>query len=61
AIPGVSHSTVRSIMSEMGPEGFSKFPTAQHVASWLRLAPNNKISGGKPYPIGYHKVVIDLR
>ncbi|MEM0941417.1 MAG: transposase, partial [Bacteroidota bacterium] len=42
AIPGVSHSTVRSIMSEMGPEGFSKFPPTQHFASWLRLAPNNK-------------------
>ncbi|MEQ8549169.1 MAG: transposase [Cyclobacteriaceae bacterium] len=47
AIPGVSHSTVLTLMSEIGPEGFSKFPTAQHFASWLKLAPNNKISGGR--------------
>ncbi|MFA5781588.1 MAG: transposase [Bacteroidales bacterium] len=25
----------------------SKFPTAKHFCSWLGLAPNNKISGGK--------------
>ncbi len=42
-IPGVSHSTILSIMSEIGPEGFKKFPSAKHFASWLRLAPNNKI------------------
>jgi len=47
AIPGVSHSTILTLMSEIGPEGFSKFPTAQHFASWLKLAPNNKISGGR--------------
>jgi len=46
-IPGVSHSTILSIMSEIGYDGFSKFPSAKHFASWLRLAPNNKISGGK--------------
>ncbi len=65
AIPGVSHSTVLSIMSEMGPEGFSKFPTAQHFASWLRLAPNNKISGGKTLsnriPQGSNRLKIALR
>lgn len=47
AIPGVSHSTVLTLMSEIGPEGFKKFPTAQHFTSWLKLAPNNKISGGR--------------
>jgi hypothetical protein len=47
AIPGVSHSTVLTIMSEIGPEGLKKFSTAKKFASWLRLAPNNKISGGK--------------
>ena len=46
-IPGVSHSTVLTLISEIGPDGFKKFPTAKHFASWLRLAPNNKISGGK--------------
>ena len=46
-IEGLSHSTILSIMSEIGPEGFKKFPTADHFASWLRLVPNNKVSGGK--------------
>lgn len=65
AIPGVGHSTVLSIMSEMGPEGFNKFPSAQHFASWLRLAPNNKISGGKTLsnriPQGSNRLKIALR
>lgn len=47
SIEGVSHSTVLTIISEIGPDGFKKFPTAKHFTSWLRLAPNNKISGGK--------------
>jgi transposase len=46
-IEGVSHATVLTIMSEVGPEGFKKFETAKQFASWLRLAPNNKISGGR--------------
>jgi transposase len=46
AIDGVSHNTLLSILSEVGLN-FSKFPTAKHFASWLRLAPNNKKSGGK--------------
>jgi len=36
-----------AIMSEVGLEGIKKFSTAKHFASWLRIAPNNKISGGK--------------
>jgi len=47
SIPGVSYSTVLTIMNEIGAEGFSKFSTAQHFSSWLKLAPNNKISGGR--------------
>jgi transposase len=47
AIEGLGHSTVLSIISEVGPEGFEKFETAKHFTSWLRLALNNKISGGK--------------
>ena len=46
-IEGVSHATVLTIISEIGPEGFSNFPTAKHFTSWMRLAPNNKISDGK--------------
>ena len=65
SIPGVSHSTVLTIMSEIGPDGFNKFPTAQHFASWLKLAPNNKISGGRilsnRIPQGSNRLKIALR
>lgn len=47
AIEGVSHATILTLISEIGPDGFRKFPTAKHFTSWLRLAPNNKISGGR--------------
>ena len=47
SIEGVSDRTVIALMSELGPEGFKKFPTHKHFTSWLRLAPNNKISGGR--------------
>lgn len=47
AIEGVSHATILTLMSEVGLEGIRKFPSAKHFASWLRLSPNNKISGGK--------------
>lgn len=47
AIEGMSYSTVLAIMSEVGCDGIKKFKTAKHFTSWLRLAPNNKISGGK--------------
>lgn len=46
-IEGLSHATILTIMSEIGPDGFYKFKSAKQFASWLRLAPNNKISGGK--------------
>ncbi|MBK8347044.1 MAG: IS110 family transposase [Saprospiraceae bacterium] len=45
-IEGFSHSTLLTLISEVGLEGIKKFPTAKHFASWLRLSPNNKISGG---------------
>jgi transposase len=46
-IEGVSHATILTLMSELGPEGFSSFETAKQFTSWMRLAPNNKISGGR--------------
>jgi len=65
AIEGMSHATVLSIMSEIGPEGFMKFKTAKQFSSWLRLAPNNKISGGKVLsnriPKGSNRLKIALR
>ncbi len=46
-IEGVSHATVLTLMSELGPDGIKEFATAKHFSSWLRLAPNNKITGKK--------------
>lgn len=64
-IEGLSHSTILSIMSEIGPEGFNKFKTAKQFSSWLRLAPNNKVSGGKilsnRVPKGSNRLKIALR
>ena len=65
AIEGLSHATILSIMSEIGPDGFKKFKTSKQFASWLRLAPNNKISGGKilsnRIPKGSNRLKIALR
>jgi transposase len=65
AIEGISHATILSIMSEIGPDGFKKFKSSKQFASWLRLAPNNKISGGKilsnRIPKGSNRLKIALR
>lgn len=45
AIPGISHTTVLCLMTNMGHD-LHKFSSAKSFASWLRLVPNNKISGG---------------
>jgi hypothetical protein len=65
AIEGMSFSTVLALMSEVGIEGIRKFPSAKHFCSWLRLAPNNEISGGKvlsnKIPKGSNRLKIALR
>jgi transposase len=65
AIEGMSYSTVLSLISEVGVDGIKRFPTAKHFANWLRLAPNNKISGGKvlssKVPKGSNRLKIALR
>jgi hypothetical protein len=38
-----------TIISELG-DGYKKFSSSKEFASYLRLAPNNKISGGKKLP-----------
>jgi len=43
---GITESNAVEIISEVGLE-MSKWPTVKHFTSWLNLAPNNKISGGK--------------
>ena len=65
AVEGVGHSTIISLMSEVGYDGLKKFDTAKRFASWLRLAPNNRISGGKvlsnKIPKGSNRLKIALR
>lgn len=65
AIEGFSHGTVLSLMSEIGEKGIRKFSSGQHFASWLRLAPNNKVSGGRVLssrtPKGSNRLKIALR
>ena len=45
AINGVSVNTILSLISEIGTS-LDRFPNAKAFVSWLRLAPNNRISGG---------------
>jgi transposase len=64
AIDGLSHNTLLTILSEVGIE-YEKFPTGKHFSSWLRLSPNNKITGGRiissKTPKGKHRLANALR
>lgn len=46
AIQGISHTTVLCLLTNMGHD-IHKFSSAKSFAAWLRLIPNNKVSGGK--------------
>jgi hypothetical protein len=65
SIEEMSHARILSIISEIGPEGFQKFESANHFTSWLRLAPNNKVSAVKllssKTPKGSNRLKIALR
>lgn len=45
-IDGISDETALTLFAEVGSD-LSSFKTANRFASWIGLAPNNKISGGK--------------
>jgi len=45
-ITGISGITALSIYAEIGPN-LHRFKNEKHFVSWLGLAPNNKISGGR--------------
>jgi transposase len=45
-IDGIDVITAQVIFSEIGPD-FSAFPNENHFASWLKLAPQRDVSGGK--------------
>jgi transposase len=46
AVDGLDALTVQDILTETGTD-MSKWKTVKHFAAWLRLAPNNKVTGGK--------------
>ena len=46
AVNGLEAHTVLKVLSETGLD-MSKWPTSKHFGSWLGLAPNNRVSGGK--------------
>lgn len=43
---GISEVLALEIISEVGID-MTKWPTRKHFTSWLNLAPNNRVSGGK--------------
>jgi transposase len=45
-IPGIARRTAEVIVSEIGVD-MSRFPTADHLASWAGVAPGNNESAGK--------------
>jgi transposase len=47
AVDGLDTSTVLTILSETGVD-VSPWRSGKHWAAWLTLAPNNRITGGKP-------------
>jgi len=63
-IPGVSHSTVLCLLCNMGND-IKRFSSAKRFASWLRLVPNNKMSGGRlissKTPKGKNAIALALR
>ena len=46
AIDGLGAHTVLKVLSEVGLD-ITRWPSAKHFGSWLGLAPNNRVSGGK--------------
>jgi transposase len=45
-IPGVNRRVAEVLLAEMGTD-LSRFPTAQHLASWAGMCPGNDESAGK--------------
>jgi transposase len=45
-IPGVGRAVAEALVAEIGPNP-TRFPSAQHLASWAGLCPGNHESGGK--------------
>lgn len=48
-IPGIGRRVAEDLLAEIGPD-MSRFPTHHHLASWAKICPGNRRSGGKPKP-----------
>jgi transposase len=63
-IQGVGKNTLLSLLVQIG-DRFDRFPSSKDFCSWLRLAPNNKVTGGKTIssrtPKGKNQFAIALR
>ena len=63
-IEGIEEGTALVILSEIGTD-MHRWPSVQHVWSWLGLCPQHKISGGKVLSRrvrpGAHRVAVALR
>jgi transposase len=45
-VPGIGRQGAEAILAEVGPD-MSRFPTADHLASWACMCPGNRESAGK--------------
>jgi transposase len=54
-VPGLQVLTIHPVLSAVGLD-MSKWPTDKHVASWLGLCPDNRISGGTVLATGSRPV-----
>jgi transposase len=63
-IEGIEEGTALVILAEIGTD-MSRWPSVKHFCSWLGLAPQHKISGGKVLSRhvrpGAHRVTVALR
>jgi transposase len=55
-VDGLDVQTIQTVLSEVGID-MSAWKTEKHFGSWLGLAPDNRISGGKVLKRGTRKVV----
>lgn len=46
SVPGIGRRLAEQLVAEIGPQP-SQFPSAEHLASWAKVAPGNRESAGK--------------